>query len=257
VVDYRHMGRQVRLGKKEPRVVPGALKLAKYLTRSLPPAPPARDWSSSARDFGMMLNDQLGDCTCATAGHFVQVVTAANGHQVTVPDASVERMYSRVGGYVPGDPSTDHGAYVVDALADWRDHGPEDADGKVHRILGSAEVDLGNREHFKQAIDCFGGVYLGLSLPLTAQDQERWLLSLAADGNERGSWGGHATSAHRYDQDGLWVVTWGAPLFLSWPFLDVYCDEAHVPVTEDWADADGAPNGLDKATLLADMTAVG
>lgn len=251
-----HLGRPARLGKKEARVVPGALKLSKYLTPSLPPAPPRRDWTLALGRIGQMLNDVEGDCTCATPGHMIQVFTSANGRQVDIPDEVIDAMYRRISGY-DGTPETDQGAFVVDALADWKKNGLQDSTGRVHKILGSADVSLGNREHFKQAIDCFGGVYLGVSLPLSAQDQANWTLALGDGDSGRGSWGGHATSAHHYDENGLWVVTWGILQRLSWPWLDVYCDEAHAVVTEDWADSDGAPSGFDKATLLADLTAVG
>ena len=73
-----------------------------------------------------------------------------------------------------------------------------------------------------------------------------------------GTWGGHCVSGHGYRSEelagaGVSVVTWGAPLLLSWDFLDAYCDEAYAVLTEDWGDEDGAPSGLNLEQLRADL----
>lgn len=42
--------------------------------QTLPPPPPSVDWTSGMpRNLGMMLNDTLGDCTCAAVYHAIQV----------------------------------------------------------------------------------------------------------------------------------------------------------------------------------------
>lgn len=222
------------------------------MTPELPPPPAERDWTSKVSKFGMMLNDQLGDCTCATAGHMIQVFTAANGHQVDIPDAAILKAYEDVGGYVPGDPSTDNGAVVLDLLNYWRTTGIGG-----HKILGYAAVDLKNRVHTMQAIDIFGGIYLGASLPESIERQASWHIDLDDDGAGIASLGGHAFSAHSYTRHGTTGVTWANPQDASWAWMDAYVDEAYVVVTEDWADADGAPSGFNRDQLLADMRAVG
>lgn len=205
----------------------------------------------------MMLNDRYGCCTCATPGHMIQVATAANGKQVTIPDAEILRAYKAINpGFREDDPGTDTGAFVVDALDYWRDQGFRDAAGRVHKILGRATVDMANPLEVMQGVARFGGVYFGLGLPLSAQDQASWRVDLGAAGAEVGSWGGHATSLHAYRRghEGTFI-TWGADQPATFPWIYAYADEAYVVVTEDWADADGAPNGLDKAQLLADLRA--
>src|SRR5260221_729783 len=52
-----------KLGKKPAHHDPRTLLMANYL--ALPAIPAARDWTGKASSaWGMMLNDQLGDCTC-------------------------------------------------------------------------------------------------------------------------------------------------------------------------------------------------
>lgn len=47
------------------------LKLGTYLTTALPAPPASSDWLSPvpATDWGMLGNDQWGDCTCAGVAH--------------------------------------------------------------------------------------------------------------------------------------------------------------------------------------------
>jgi len=60
-----------KLGKKPARHDPRTLQMANYL--ALPAFPASRDWTNKAKPaWGMMLNDQLGDCTCAAIGHIIQ-----------------------------------------------------------------------------------------------------------------------------------------------------------------------------------------
>lgn len=244
----------VKLGKLPPRHDTRTLRFARYAAPDMPAPPPMVEWDTEARDFGMLLNDQLGDCTCATIGHMRKVFNAANGRQLRVVDDAILEAYKAVGGYVPGRLETDNGAYAIDALNYWRNVGVGG-----DKILGYAAVDLKNRTHFMQGIAWFGGVYLGVALPRTAESQSDW--HVAASGMRGdpapGSWGGHAMSAHAYQVDvGLRGITWGGRQPMSWAWLDAYCDEAYVVVSEEWADADGAPPGFDKDRLLRDILAV-
>ena len=116
-----------------------------------------------------MLNDKLGDCTIAGAAHAVQVWTANTGRMVTVPDDTIERYYEKWDGYVPGKPGTDTGGIELDVLNDWQKQG---FDGNP--LMAFADPKHANLVEVRQSIALFGGVYIGLSLPLTAQTQEVW-----------------------------------------------------------------------------------
>ncbi len=58
---------------------------------------PVRDWS-------MLLNNQISDCTCAGMLHMVQLVSAINGYEFKPTDTRAKLLYEKFG-YVPGDPS--------------------------------------------------------------------------------------------------------------------------------------------------------
>src|SRR5215469_3634016 len=82
MADYSHM----KLGRKAIKTDSRTLALGNYLTPTLPPPPPAKDWTCGISDWGVMLNDKLGDCTIAGVGHAIQVWSACLGKEITVDD---------------------------------------------------------------------------------------------------------------------------------------------------------------------------
>jgi hypothetical protein len=245
---------KLRLGKRAARHDPRTLKLASFLT-PLPTPHPRIDWSLGVNDWGMMKNDALGDCTIATVGHLIQAWTNNNGAELVLPDSTIVAEYSAVTGYVPGDESTDNGAVELDVLNYWRTKGIGG-----HKIAGYVAVDPKNRDHLRLACDLFGGVYLGVGLPVSAQVQEVWAVpdtGPVGDGSP-GSWGGHAIPMVNYGPAGAVVVTWGALKTATWEWLTTYCDEAYACLSEDWVEpGKQAPSGLDLAGLQAALKAIG
>jgi len=71
--------RKLKLGKAAARHDPRTLLLASYVTPALPTPPAAFDLASKVKSWGMMDNDQIGDCTCAAAGHLLMEWTANVG----------------------------------------------------------------------------------------------------------------------------------------------------------------------------------
>jgi hypothetical protein len=245
------------LGRKAIRTDSRTLRLARYMT-ALPPAPASRDWLRGQTNFGMMLNDSLGDCTIAACGHAVQVWTlnaapTAAGEQ-TVPNSDILAMYEQWCGYNPRDPSTDQGGIELDVLANWRKNGF----GKYkHKMLAFAAVNTGNLAEVHQAINLFGGVYIGLGLPVTAQDQTEWSYVPNDPNNEPGSWGGHAVFAPAYAPKTKTCITWGEPLEMTDEFWSAYVDECYALLSPQFIEANGdTPDGFNMAQLLADLAAI-
>jgi hypothetical protein len=242
--------RQRRLGKLPVRHDRRTLKLEQYAA-ALPPPPASCDLTNKMTQIGVMANDQIGDCTCAAAAHMIQAWTAEDGAQVIIPDAEVLKLYSAVGGYVPGDTSTDKGAIVLDVLNYWRKIG---LDG--HLLGGYAALQLKNHCEVMQSVYYFGAVYVGLGLPLSAQEQAIWSVPPAgAQGaGEPGSWGGHAVPIVAYNVVGPICITWGQLLQMTWGFYDVYCEEAYACFSQDIVGSDDkSPEGFDSAQLQADL----
>lgn len=245
----------MKLGKLAPRHDPRTLKLSDYLDDArLPAAPPSVDWSGRIAKWGMMGNDKLGDCTCAAVGHIIMAATALHSKMFTPSDASILKAYEDVGGYKPGDESTDNGAVILDVLRYWRTTGIEG-----HKLGAFADIRVKDFNHIRQSVWLFGSADVGIQLPTSAQGQEVWDVvgnSLTGD-SAPGSWGGHCIPFIGYNALGPICVTWGTPLQMTWAFWSAYGDEAHAPLTEDWVDGvKKAPSGFNLEQLKADLSAL-
>ena len=243
---------KMSLGRKAIKTDSRTLALGAYLTRALPPPPPAADWTKGITSWGMMRNDTLGDCTIAGVAHAIQIWSANTGNTITVPDATVESYYEKWDGYVPGNPNTDNGGVELDVLNDWQKQGFA---GNV--LLAFADPKYSNLVEIRQSIALFGGVYIGLALPISAQKQDVWDVAPTGGASARkGSWGGHCVFVPKYDQHGFTCITWGSVKTMTIAFWKKYCDEAHTLLGQDWLSAKGAPSGFNQAQLLADLKAI-
>lgn len=245
MVDHSRM----KLGRKAVKTDSRTLKLSRYVKPTLPPAPPAVDWSKGITEWGLMLNDKLGDCTIAGAAHAVQVWTVNTGTMVTVPDPVILNYYETWDGYKPGDPATDTGGIEMEVLKDWQKHGFDS-----HRLLAFADPVWTNLEEVRQAMHLFGGIYIGLNLPNTAKTQDVWdVVPNGGPDSQAGSWGGHCVYVVAYDQTGFTCITWGMLKTMTLAFWNAYVDEAHVLLAADWLEKKGSPAGFDLEQLQADL----
>lgn len=246
-----------RLGRQPYRHDPRTLRLARYLdTTRLPIPPPDTRYDASVPTWPMYGNDRIGDCVAAEVGHHIQAWTATASREVTVPDADVLGLYEKVSGYNPTTGANDNGAVILDVLNRWRKDGVAG-----HRIGAFAEVD--RRQHLlvKTALWLFGGLSLGLALPIAAQSMgTAWRLprggTRTANGRP-GSWGGHCVYAVAYSTHGLTVVTWGELTTMTWGFLDAYCEEVWAGISTDWLTGGRSIQGFDTQQLAADLANLG
>ena len=242
----------MRLGRKAIKTDSRTLRMANYLTPSLPPPPPAKDWTNGITSWGMMLNDKLGDCTIAGAAHAVQVWSVNTGGEITVPDEAVQNYYQQWDGYVPGDDSTDRGGVELDVLNDWQKNG-----FAGNKLLAFADPKPASLIDIRQSITLFGGVYIGLALPITAQSQDVWDVVKSGGAKAKpGSWGGHCVFVPKYDQHGFTCITWGELKTMTLAFWKKYCDEAHTLLDQQWITAKGSPAGFAQDQLQADLKAI-
>lgn len=245
----------MKLGRKAVKRDTRTLKFANYVERGvLPPAPDHIDYMGATQNFGMYMNDQLGCCTIAGALHLTQFWSLmVHGTIPIVPDAIVTQYYSKWDGYVPGDNSTDNGGVELDVLTDWK---AQTLNGI--ELAAFVSVDYTDRDEVQQALWLFGGLYIGVELPVSAQSQVVWDAVGGHDGKP-GSWGGHCVAVGRGDRHGnLTCVTWGAPKDMTQAFWDKYVDECYALLSPAWIAAQGgtAPNGFNMEQLTADLACI-
>ena len=242
-----------RFGKHPPKNDYRTLRFRDYATAGLPAPPPAVNRTlptvyDNLRNndptvlFPMDGNDTLGDCTIAAVAH---AVTAYRGliskRQHIMARAAVVKLYMHLTGGV------DSGLNELDVLNYWRQH-------KVSgdEILGFVKIDPKNHTHVQQAIQLFGGVYIGF------QVQENCIQEFDA----RRPWtpgklttDGHAVFAVAYDQAGVTVLTWGNTQQGTWGWWDECVDEAYAILPPEAKNTAFAP-GFDLAALQTDLNAV-
>lgn len=203
------------------------LQTAHYvdLEAALPTAP-KRVQHSRGLTWGMLGNDQKGDCTYAGKAHLHHGVSRE-------PEPSADVV---VNAYLKFTHGQDSGAYELDVLNDWR----SEDDGVAGTIEAFAAVKLEDRSLIHVAAWLFGGLYIGISLPISAQGQRVW--DVVGDGktgdSAPGSWGGHCVyvpdSLGVGAASGFGLVTWGMLMKMTWRFWQTYVDEAYVVLHPAW-----------------------
>jgi hypothetical protein len=243
----------VKLGKQPYRHDDRTLQLARYVDPGRLPVKPL-DLTASVTDWGMLGNDEVGDCGPAAWEHLRMARSAIDaGQPVQVTTQDTLELYRRISGWNgrPGDPS-DQGVVLLDMLNQLRHDGAIYAFAQInpkdHRMLAAA--------HY-----LFGGVLYGFDLPLYIQPREDgrippWRLKAhGRDDAQPGSWGGHAVCSARLP--GHRVVSWGQVIPCSLGFVDHYTDEAWALISPEWFGTDQrTPAGLDLASLEADLSRI-
>lgn len=248
---FRLVHPRYKLGKRAPIIDPRTLKLKTYLDfKTLPDEPPVRYWGKNVSVWPMYLNDKLGCCVPAGGGHTVQDWTAAATTLFSPSDADILKVYEEAGGYNPNDPTTDQGMALLDMLNYWRKVGisghkidafmqmglPSDNLTVAPPPMSPAAVALWKQ--LRQVINIFGCAYVGVQLPLLAQNQVGTMWTVPSNGPvgdaSPGSWGGHCVVLVDYNAYGVLCVTWGQLQLISWNWLFYYMDECWAVLSKDW-----------------------
>lgn len=249
--------KNVALGKLPSRYDPRTLRMAKYLTGPVTPAPSSRAWAPEWLKWRLYCNDRIGCCTVASIGHILQVWGAASGFNDIGPsDNEVLDAYAAISGWERDKPDTDRGANVLEALNYWRRVGVGG-----HKIYSYVKLDVGDRAQIMAAINLFGVVYVGAQLPERVKGAPVWV---ATDNRQMsqpewrpGSWGGHAMASHGYTGSGVFLASWGETIHASWQWLADYSDEIYTVLGPEWADETRkSPGGFTLEALREDLAAV-
>jgi hypothetical protein len=180
----------------------------------------------------------------------------ADGTPIVVSNAAIQTAYSAVSGYVPGEPSTDNGADMLTVVKYLQKTGISGYKIGAFMAINQPMPLGGPLAELLQVINLFGGAYIGLAMPVSAQAQSypggTWRVpSTGPQGNgQPGSWGGHAVIARGYNKYGLIVPTWNFEVLVTWNFLAYYCDEAYAILSPEWLQKDKvAPSGFNLAAM--------
>jgi hypothetical protein len=257
------LNRTVKFGRRRPVAIGPRFRLSNYFRASLPAPPASCDYSAAAAKVLQLLygNDQLGDCVIAGGYHIVGVETGNAGKAFIATEKQIESDYGSIGGYVPGDPSTDNGCDEATAMNWWQGHGF--ADGT--KPLGWLAIDPDNVTEVMQAIwlfeDCMFGFELpdGWVNPFPSASGFTW--DVAGDPDPEN---GHCVVGCGCDSSGVKISTWGMLGKITWAAVKKYCaasanGQLLVMITPDQL-AKGqakAPNGFAWADLIADFDAMG
>jgi hypothetical protein len=249
-------GQMLALGRARSSVLDDVrslqFRLNNFVDRASLPVPPAR--ITPPEDFAprMFANDRLSDCTIAGCANFAMLAAVKAGRPVPeFTDDDVVARYSKVDGYNPADPSTDHGGIELEVLNDWR-HDPFNGVD----LLAFAWIDVHDLMLLRYAVQTLGGVYVGMQLPTSAQSQVGSLWDTVS-GMVPGSWGGHCTIIDGFDYTlpvpELQHVTWGTHQRCTEAFWRACGDEAYAPLLDN---ALNMP-GLNAAALQGELAKLG
>lgn len=259
--------RTVKLGRR-PEVAPGPhFRLARYLGAALPDPPDSCDYSLAGASTSAALadiegNDSLGDCVIAWLLHQLAVWTGnATGTAYHASRDEAISLYSRIAGYVPGDPSTDRGTDMTVAMNWIVANGYPNGD----RPVGWVRIDATNVKELQQAIWLFEGCGFAIGLPdaivasMPTGNGFVWDVSGAPNPQN-----GHAFLGYGYNATAVGIDTWGLLGGFTYAAVAAYASannggEIDVLLSSDMiaAAALKAPNGFDWRTLVADFDAMG
>jgi hypothetical protein len=181
--------------------------------------------------------------------------SANTGDIVNPATDAVIRLYENFG-YKPGDPNTDQGAAISDVCAFMQTTGAFGIRSVGHAAIITDQVGPTQITRIKQGIQIFGAVNLGVNLPNGADEQfdagQPWTVS-----GDLTIAGGHCVGAVKYDNNYLYVVTWGRLQPVAWAWVLQFVEEAWVELYPDFITKRGVtPVGFDLAHVESYLNAI-
>jgi hypothetical protein len=237
----RSSSAKYKLGRL-PAFRPLALKdFATYASKL--PSPPVM-FKAPTGSYPIDGNATYGDCTIAGVAHLIVAWNRLFKQQDVVPseEAIVAEYFKLAGG-------RDSGLVEANVLSTWHKIGLFG-----QRIVGYAPVKPTDIVGIRQAIAFYGGIYLGILCPESAQRQFGEGKPWTYEGEQTEE--GHCIVGLGFTKDGLECATWGRIVLVTWEFLAHYLDEAWVILPHELVEAKKDTLGVDLATLQADLASV-
>jgi hypothetical protein len=248
-----------KLGKAPRR--PGAISLdfRDIFNITKLPSLPTTGWGTqpSTNDYGMLGNDQYGDCVLAGACHESIILNTEAGNPV--PSFSMENAltaYTAITGFNASNPASDQGTDVQAAAAYRQKTGLADASGNFHKVVAYLAV---NSDDLALAAYTLGAAGWGLNVPASAENQfdavTPWTF-IPGDYLE----GGHYVPVVGMTPSGnLVVITWGRTQEVTIPFYNAYFSEGIGYLSQEFLNNSThlSPEQFNLAELNSFLTQVG
>lgn len=228
--------------------------LSDYLEQeNLAQVPSHHNWGNKIQPdkWGSLGNLKINNCTIASAGHLIMTWTSSIGKIHKPTTKAIVEAYTELTGYNPETDGIGEPIEALKALKFWRKHG---VDGR--KISAFAKLAFKNREELVEAIYLYGGIYVGMNLPLSAEKQynegKKWTVPRGGTKGlgEPGTWLGHAMIITGYKKNELRAITWGREIIMSIDFWETYVDEAYAIFSEDFIKNNETPTKINVEVLL-------
>ncbi len=248
---------KIKFGRRPLLQDERTFELAGYINdENLPPIPKMHHWGKKiGKDkWGVMGNFRTNLCTCAAAGHMIMTWTSNTGRLKRPNDKDIMKAYCDLTDYVPETDENDEGVEALKVLKYWRKTGIAG-----HKIVAFARLQDKNREQLLKTIYLFGGCYVGLNLPKSAERQynttKKWTIPRTGKKKDakKGSWFGHMVQVTGYKNEELRIVTWGQEMIMTIDFWEAYAEESYAVFSETFIRHDKTPTGIAVDILLNDI----
>lgn len=253
---------QLKLGKLPAQYDPKQIHLTDIVTSVSPVIAPVgfdstNTIGSITYNWGMLGNDQVGNCVIAGGEHETMILVH-DGTGLVAPfnDSTAIGDYSTITGYVPGDPSTDRGTDMGAAMRYRRNVGLKDATGALHKVGAYVALEPGNWNELLEALYAFRVVGIGIEFPQSAMDQfnagKPWSVvkGSSIEGGHYIPVVGHATLNY------VWLITWGRKIKMGKGFYQKYNDESYAFISPEMLKNNKSPAGYDMNQLNEILAAV-
>jgi hypothetical protein len=244
-------------GRKGMRVRKSVRLDAHYdRTKDVAPPPVTTNWMAAcvAAIAEMYGNDTAGDCVIAAVLKLFGAWTGNESGTVALSNTDEAlSSYQTICG--PGDNGCE-----ISAVLDYLKATGIPLTGVIHKIDNYVALDNTNQNMVQVALEVFGpGHNLGINLPgswMQAATASGFVWDVASDP----SIGGHSIPIIDCNEQGVIIATWAMWGTITWAALadTNICEECWTPLGVDWYSKNNlAPNGINAATLAADLTLLG
>lgn len=227
-----------------PGKIPAGLRDLTWYVAGALPKPPAKVAVPDVTDWEMLGNDTAGDCGVAGLEHGFMADAFITGEHET--EATNQQALNYYFTYTDGQ---DTGVVLSDYLTYVRQ-----TPYYGHTVEAFAPVAVHDVPTLQTAIDLYGFSYTGIVVTAPMQqafaDHQPWTTAML----DSPVLGGHCVPLVGYDDQYLYLVTWGGVQAITYPAWHLISSEAWAVITGEFVSHNGdGRSGVNLAALKADL----